>query len=211
MRSAHWMMAAALALTPVCGAWAVEGDGLNPGGNGAWARWQGRLSVGTAAPLLRADPMNSEDSGLKISGISLLGDYYFSRSLQHGAGGGFRATSGLLLGSHSTSLLSTSASTGLSGRAFTVDSRPLADDGLAPASVETGAADSAMSPYLGIGYTGLSSKTGWGFSADLGVIASRPGSAVKLGRPAAGEPNLDEVLRDLRLSPIFQVGVSYSF
>ncbi|HUG24590.1 hypothetical protein [Piscinibacter sp.] len=209
MRSAHWIMMAALALTPVCGAWAVEGGGFNPGGNGLWARWQGRLSVGTTTPLLRADPMNSESSGLKISGVSLLGDYYFSRSLRHGAGG-FRATSGLLLGSHAQSLLSTSASTGLSGRAFTVDSRPLADDGLA-SGVEAGAADSAASPYLGIGYTGLWSKTGWGFSADLGVIASRPGSAVKLGRPAAGEPSLDEVLRDLRLSPIFQVGVSYSF
>jgi len=65
-------------------------------------------------------------------------------------------------------------------------------------------------PYFGFGYTGLPSKAGWGFSADLGVMALNPGSAVKLGRVFGGQ-NLDDVLRDMRLSPLVQLGVSYSF
>jgi hypothetical protein len=210
MRSAHWMAASALVLMPFCTAWAVQGDGLNPSRSGMWPRWQTRLSVGTTAPLLRADPMNSDGTGLKIDSVSLLGDYYFSRSLRRaGDGGGFRATSGVLLGAHSPSLLSTGPTTGLGGRAFTLDSRSLPRYSLT--GVDAAPADAGAVPYVGVGYTGLSSKNGWGFSADLGVIASRPGASVKLGHPSGGEPSLDEVLRDMRLSPLFQVGVSYSF
>jgi hypothetical protein len=65
-------------------------------------------------------------------------------------------------------------------------------------------------PYLGIGYTGLSSRGGFSFSADLGVVALTPGSDVRFGRAPAG-PNLDEAVRDLRLTPMVQLGVSYSF
>jgi hypothetical protein len=66
-------------------------------------------------------------------------------------------------------------------------------------------------PYVGIGYTGLPSRGGWGFSADIGVMALTPESRVKLGRPDGGGQSLDDVLRDLRLSPLVQLGVSYSF
>jgi hypothetical protein len=62
-----------------------------------------------------------------------------------------------------------------------------------------------------LGYTGLSSKGGWGFSADVGVMALSPGSSVKLGRVFSGNQSLDDLLREMRLSPLVQVGVSYSF
>ena len=39
----------------------------------------------------------------------------------------------------------------------------------------------AALPYVGIGYTGLSARGGWGFSADLGVVALTPGSTVRFG------------------------------
>jgi hypothetical protein len=63
-------------------------------------------------------------------------------------------------------------------------------------------------PYLGLGYTGLSARGGWGFSADLGLIGSARGQGLQFNR--AG-PSLDEVLRDMRLTPVLQLGVSYSF
>jgi hypothetical protein len=61
-------------------------------------------------------------------------------------------------------------------------------------------------PYLGVGYTGLSLRGGWGFSADVGLV----GSGVRLGRSVNGT-QADELLRELRLTPILQLGVSYSF
>jgi hypothetical protein len=210
MRSAQWMVAVAVVLNAATSVWAVEGDGLIPPKETPWPRWQGRLSLGTTAPLLRADPMNVDGSAPVLSGASVLGDYYFTRSLPRlGSSGGFRATSGVFLGSRSGTLLSTGPATGLGGRAFSVDRRNLGGFGLtAPTDTSL---DSGAVPYVGVGYTGLPSRGGWGFSADLGLMALSPGSAVKLGRVFSGNQSLDDVLRDMRLSPLVQVGVSYSF
>jgi hypothetical protein len=209
MRKASWMMAAAMALAPLGTVWAIEGDGLTPRSTAAqWPRWQGRLSLGTSAPSLRTDSMHPDSSQVTLSGASLLGDYYFSRSLRGvGDAGGFRATSGVFVGTRSTSLLSATPS--VAGRSFSVGRRSLGSIG--PLSSPDVAPDPAAVPYLGVGYTGLSSKGGWGFSADVGLMALSPGSAVKLGRVVGGNQNLDDVLREMRFSPLVQVGVSYSF
>ncbi len=65
-------------------------------------------------------------------------------------------------------------------------------------------------PYLGVGYTGLQSLRatggGWGFSADVGLVALQPRSAVRFG-----QQGLSDSLRDLQLSPLLQLGASYSF
>jgi hypothetical protein len=211
MRSAHWWMAAVVTCSAAGSAWALEGDGLVPPKDMAWPRWQGRLSVATTAPLLRADPMNSDSNAARLAGATVLGDYYFTRSLPRlGDSGGFRATSGMFLGAHSSSLLSTGPGAGVGGRAFSVDRRALGGLKL-PGGPDTLPDANGAVPYVGVGYTGLPSKAGWGFSADLGVMALNPGSAVKLGRVLGNAQNLDDVLRDMRLSPLVQVGVSYSF
>jgi hypothetical protein len=207
MRSAHWWVAA-VAFGAAGSVFAVEGAGLVPPKNSPWSQWQGRLSLGTATPVFANDPMNAGNAGIKLSGATLLSDYYFTRALRLGNSGGFRATSGVFLGNRSSSLLSTSSATGFGGRAFSVDRRSLGSFGLAtPAD---GASDPAAVPYVGVGYTGLHGKSGWGFSADLGLMALSPNSAVKLGRVLSGQ-SLDDVLRDMRLSPLVQLGVSYSF
>jgi monothiol glutaredoxin len=178
MRKASWMMAAAMALAPLPTAWAIEGDGLTRVAGRQWPRWQGRLSLGTAARAA-CRPDEPDSSHVTLSGASLLGDYYFSRSLRGiGDGGGFRATSGVFLGSRSTSLLSADPAAAPSA------SSAAASAASARAQPET-AARPAPVPYLGVGYTGLSSKGGWGFSADVGLMALSPSSAVKLGAPAA--------------------------
>jgi hypothetical protein len=67
-------------------------------------------------------------------------------------------------------------------------------------------------PYLGLGYSNRwlagpsSSLTSWGISADLGLMAASPRSAVRLGQQA-----LDDTVRDLHLAPLLQLGVSYRF
>lgn len=209
MRTAGWWMAAVMSCSAAGGAWGLEGDGLLPSRDNPWPRWQGRLSLATARPLLAADPLRAEGPGSRLAGATVLGDYYFTRSLPSlGDSGGFRATSGIFLGTRFGSLLSTAPGTGLGGRSFSMDRRPVG--GLLLPGVADPASDGAV-PYVGIGYTGLPSHGGWGFSADVGVMALNPDARVKLGRPAGGGQSLDDVLRDLRLSPLVQLGVSYSF
>jgi len=188
---------------------ADAGSGLSPGMDGSgWARWQGRVAVSTGTPLWRSESPRGDASGLKVQGLGLMGDYYFTRSQigPHGAGG-FRATSGVLLG-NATSLwappLGSAAGGSLSfGRRNT---SPLA--GL-PGNESM--SDSGTVPYFGVGYTGLSLTGGWGFAADLGLKATQPGSAVRLGRVMNGSQSLDELVREMRLTPVLQLGVSYSF
>jgi len=213
MRSAHWMVAAALAAGAIGSARALEGEGLVPRAQSiSWPRWQGRLSLGTTTPYLRPAALNPDGGGLTVTGLSLISDYYFTRSLGGASdAGGFRATSGLLVGARSASFLSPLPGSGYgSGRAFSVDRRSVGGFALVP-SDDASLPDPGAVPYVGVGYTGLSSKGGWGFSADIGVMALSPGSAVKLGRVFSGTQSLDELLREMRLSPLVQVGVSYSF
>lgn len=64
-------------------------------------------------------------------------------------------------------------------------------------------------PYMGLGYSGQALKGGWGFSADLGLALNAGGT--RLGRAVFGAESLDTAVRELRLSPVMQVGVRYAF
>lgn len=206
MRSAMWLTVAALAASAASSTWALQGNGLIPSQQDPWPRWQGRLAVGTTQSPLAADGPGQDGSGLKLGGASLFGDFYFSRSIRGAAGSGFRATSGIFVGSTSAALLSGPPAGVIPGKAFSVERRHLGIWGIAPAEAST---DPQATPYVGIGYTGLA-KSGWGFSADLGLVALNPGSAVKLGRMFNGQ-SLDDTLREMRLAPVVRLGVSYSF
>jgi len=201
MRSARWVAAATLVLSTAGSAWGA--DGFMPSDASLWPRWQGRLALGTLSPATHPDAMNLDSQGLRLGGASLLGDYYFSRSWRGvGSGSGFRATSGVILGARSSNLLTATPSANPAGHAFNVERRAVGVWGLQV----PGDSGNDPVPYVGLGYSGLAGKGAWGFSADLGVMALNPGSAVKLGRQG-----LDDSLRDLRLSPMVQLGVSYSF
>jgi hypothetical protein len=203
-------------------AFAAEGEGLTTS-----PRWQCRVLLGTGSSLNalgNAAPTSDKwvgstaaNGGLTVRSLSVLGDYYFGNrvaqraSLGGSAGasgdtlsGGFRATSGVLLGQRSGAypLLNLASP----ARNFNVDLRSAYAPPSEPAPAEANAV-----PYVGVGYTGASTKGRWGFSADVGVMALNPGSAVKLGRVVGGGQNLDDVLREMRVSPMLQLGVSYSF
>jgi hypothetical protein len=212
------IFSAVLTLATSSLAFATEGEGLT-----AAPRWQGRILLGTASSnsLLgnagsSAEKLLSAQSGSAVRGVSVMGDYYFGNrpvarsaasALADQIGGGFRATSGLLVGPRGASYASLGAAGfAASSRNFSVDLRsaslPLADQAASEANAV---------PYLGVGYTGVSVKGGWGFSADVGVMALNPSSAVKLGRVLGGGQSLDDALREMRVSPVLQLGVSYSF
>jgi hypothetical protein len=221
---------AVLAASTVAGSlWAVaparageRGESPPAAGSGllaseaAWPRWQGRLALtfGRQDRLAGGpEDLRFGSEGRTLRSLSLLGDYYFTQQGLAPASrysGGFRASGGLIVGSRDTaqpSLLPLGRpglSSGFSAerRNFGLSTPPSALDG-SDASIHS-------VPYLGIGYTGLQTLKGtgggWGFSADVGVMALQPRSAVRLG-----QQEFADTVRELEISPLLQVGVSYSF
>lgn len=210
MRTAKRMLGTVTLLAAAAVPWTVHAEGLKANLDKVpWARFQARLAVGAPGPLYRGGLDTQDHGGQAINGLSLMGDYYFSRSVAAGGiASGFRATSGLIVGPRS-SLWAGRPGLAPSG-AWSIDRR-LFGAGTASAFGLEPAADTATLPYVGIGYSGLSPRGGWSVSADLGLVALAPSSAVKLGRVVGGTQGVDELLRELRLSPVIQLGVSYAF
>lgn len=164
-------------------------------------RWQARLQIS------RLD----EAAGSRLLSANLLGDYYLTGSwLGSRTRGGLRATGGLMLGS--PSLVQSSGGLALGSKALgrhqllSVGQRQFGQYGLA-AELE----GNHTAPYLGIGYTGQSLRGGWGFTADLGLMGSSEREALRLGPGRASSQSLQDVLLDLRLRPVLQFGLSYSY
>jgi len=186
---------------------ATEGSGLTVKGDEfQWPRWQGRLSMPSASPAATRT-FGPADPGL--SGLTLMGDYYLTGSLLGAKrAGGFRATSGVVVGPRSLTAANLGAGSG--GNGFNVDRRSTSAP-LTAVLPGDQSVDAPTLPYLGVGYTGLSPRGGWSFNADLGVVSLSPGNAVKFGRFLGGGQSLDDTVRDMRWSPVVQLGVSYSF
>jgi hypothetical protein len=167
-------------------------------------RWQARVQLSQLNQLDGA-------SGSRILNANLLGDYYLTGSLLgKNTQGGLRATGGLLMGSSSWS----ESSGGLALGANALSRRqPLAFGYrnislLGPTLPSHYDSASSSRSYLGIGYTGQSLRGGWGFSADLGLASER--DDLRLGRSAQGQ-SLEELLMDMKLRPVLQLGLSYSY
>lgn len=167
----------------------------------AWPRWQARVGLAATASTI--------DAGTRwqLSAGQVLGDYYWSGLRPAGVGrsGGFRATSGLLLGQRSLALgtptLSSPQGVGLT---LSRSVRPAAGPGDA-----LNESWSAV-PYVGIGYSGISLRGGWGFTADVGLAGTAGG--LRTRRDAAlGAQGVEDLLRELRLTPVLQFGASYAF
>lgn len=163
-------------------------DGLTaPAPADVWPQWQARLTVNSTAlsPVaLTVDPARST-----AASTALLSSHYFDAPGLRvpSLAGGLRATSGLM-----------------------ATPRAVALANWAPQPAD-GSADTV--PYLGIGYTGLSTKGAWGVTADLGLVAENPGGAGRVGRALFGNSSQswDGALREMRFSPMLQLGVSYAF
>ena len=197
-RQPGWI-ATVLLLAAPC-AWA-QGQGLTFDERTQFGpRLQARVGVNTSiAPADGGSASWQQQAGV------LLGDYYFSRARlgQGQVSSGFRATSGVLLGQRSLAL-GTPAMAGLQGMAVTQLRQPRS----ALPGIESASEPWAAVPYIGIGWSGVSVRGGWGVSADLGIAGRSNGSG---GLRVSGNQSLDDVLRELRIAPMVQLGVSYAF
>ena|SRR5688572_12773082 len=190
-----------LAATALLGAAPTWAQGLTFDENTAFGpRLQARVGLNTSAALSDGGNVSWQQQ----AGV-LLGDYYFSRT-RLGAGqvsSGFRATSGVMLGQRSLALgtpaLAQSAGIGLT---------TLRQPRVALPGLEVAAEPWAAVPYIGVGWSGGSVRGGWGVSADFGVAGRSYGSG---GLRVSGHQSLDDLLRELRITPMVQVGVSYAF
>lgn len=153
--------------------------------------------------------VTASGDGLRVRGVRVLEDYFFSPT------SGFRATGGMIGGAFitpwlpSANPLGSARSLSLSvprlgwGSPITNTVDPL-DGGSAGASLAV--------PYVGAGFSSPSDNGMWQFSADLGLISRSPGSVSKIGRVLTnGLNSVDTVLHDMQLQPMLQVGLSYSF
>ncbi len=188
MRIAKLLLATMFAAAPLAAAWGQNEGLLAHPDNLPWPRWQARVSV-SALDLYRP----------QATSLGLMSDYFFARAAaESGRASGFRATGGLVVGPQPTLWM---VSPAMAGGPLTSADRRLAGE----------PADSLAVPYLGVGYSGLSGRNGWNFSADFGLVGQPARQTVRFGRAYIGAPGLEEQVRDLRLAPLLQVGVSYSF
>jgi hypothetical protein len=185
---------AVLALAfPALTVWAQEG--LRPPADFPWPKFQTRVeSVG--APASPA-PDLSVPRLAAPAGARVFGDYlvYGVQSDDGAYAGALRATGGLVLGPRGAAAAGP-AGNGLAWRGGTA----------APAGSAY-----ASQGYLGVGVSALALRSGWGFSADVGLLSHGAGPGLRLGRYGADFIAADEVLRELRLTPVIQLGVSYAF
>ena len=175
---------------------------LVPAATTNWPQWHGRLALGLGSTNLNDGP------GWRSS--SLLGDYYFFRhsmTSPTSPWGGFRATSGLMFGNAAPGLLTGLGPNMTSGFGLGLSRIDLGQQ------ANGGASDAGhiTTSYVGLGYTLLSLPGGWGFSADIGLATLSRSTALLERGTGLGQSSLDNNLRDLRLTPLLQLGLSYSF
>lgn len=183
----------------VAGASAAQGLSL-PAAETLWPQWQARITLltthGAALALAPLSDSGAAPSGLR--GGALIGDYVFATPTF----GQFRASGGLLSG-HLGGLPLVNA---LAGQRLGVAVQRSVAPAWAP-----GAETPATLPYIGFGFSGAAGLDGLSLTADLGLVAERPKAAVGLGRALFGNQGMERSLRELRLAPVMQLGVRYTF
>lgn len=162
-----------------------------------WPSVWARITLQTAAvsPLKLSDWGRLQAAEAGLSGGAVLGDYVFAEP----GFGSFRATTGLFFGMPGEQPRFGVAS-------YSAGSRlGLALGSSGARRLGAGASWQAL-PYLGVGFSSPLGDSGFSLSADLGLLAEPEGSGTGLRLR-----NNDAGQRDLRLAPLLQFGMRYTF
>jgi hypothetical protein len=184
-----------MALLGTHGAQASQGL-VAPSADTLWPQWQARVAVQTSLVtplgLWQAHGGSASRSG---QGAAVFGDYYFAQP----SFGSFRASGGMLFGAMGGApLLQVSASSRLGLQTLGGGSR-------------AGAENPGAVPYLGLGFTTAAWRNAWSLTADMGWVAEQPSAFGGVGRAIFGNQGWETALRDIRLAPVLQLGVRYTF
>ena len=193
----RWKLSSTLLLcTAAAGVHAADGLALPPA-DAVWPQWQARVSLQTASlsPLNLSRQLDFGNAQRGLLGGAILGDYYFARP----SFGNFRASGGLMVGAQG----GLPASNAFSGQRLGLSLNSGMRSPM-PLGTDTSGSHNETMPYLGLGYSGAPWRNGLAISADLGLVAGRVGALL-------GNQGLDGSLRELRLSPVLQLGVRYAF
>jgi len=180
---------------------ACAGNGLAaPAVETVWPQWQARITVLTAnaSPLSVSSLYDRGAAPRGLQGGGVFGDYVFAAP----AFGRFRASGGVVSGNLSGMPLANATfgtRLGVSVLGTAISSYPYVGD--TPTAL----------PYFGLGFTSGPWLGNLALTAELGVVAERPGAAAGLGRAVFGNQSMDRSLRELGLGPVLQLGVRYSF
>lgn len=176
---------------------AHAGSGIAlPQGQELWPSLSARVTVQAAAvsPLKLA--RWGELQAMEFSGGAVLGDYVFAQP----SFGSFRATSGLVFGQPGQMPQFGVASYAAGSRLGLALGQGSGAGGRVEAWQTT--------PYLGLGFSSALGDSSFSLSADLGLLAEPAALGSSDGlRLRPGEAQR----RELRVSPLLQLGVRYSF
>jgi hypothetical protein len=168
-----------------------------------WPRWQARVGLAAVAD-------TDATTGAQAEAALILGDYYFTRLKWGSSSGGLRATGGVLLGAttsvRTSALAETVALRAGQGLNLTF-SRPQRQSMIG----ESVHASFSAKPYVGLGWSSVNLTGSWGLSADLGFTAGRKPVAAIDNSLRGTSRSLEELVRDLRLAPVLNLGLSYAF
>lgn len=170
---------------------ASAAEGLQaPDAAALWPVWQARMTVTLTEPAWAGGVR-------QLRQAAVLGDYYLRShgEPQSGWRGGFRATSGVVVGHLGAAVLP-----GRSSVAW-----------MATAVDDVAGRDIDAWPYIGLGYSGLATRGGWGITADFGLALRQPAAAPELGRALLGLRGWEGALRQVDLMPMLQLGMRYTF
>ena len=170
-----------------------------PSAETLWPRWQARIAVQAASvsPLATSNLFDAGHAAQRgVRGGALFGDYYFAMP----SFGSFRASGGVVSGSLAGLPLANAGAGTRLGLSVNSSSLPLGGFGNEPVTA---------SPYLGLGFTSAALwRNGLSISADIGLVAEHPVPALGGSRAVFGSQAME---RELRLSPLLQLGVRYAF
>lgn len=76
---------------------------------------------------------------------------------------------------------------------------------------DTTAADRVTRPYLGLGYSLAGSGSGLSLVADVGVVAENFSALGQWARAAERSQSFEQTLREMRWTPVLQLGLRWSF
>lgn len=178
----------------------AAGGLLPPAGDELWPSLRARVTIQTTAVSpLSLSGLGAGGQGLR--GGAVLGDYVFAEP----SFGSFRATSGVVFGNHAGAPQFSITSPGAGPRLGLTLNQGLAT------SAATQFDSWQAAPYLGLGFSSPLGESGFSLSADLGWVAEAISTGSDPFRTPLGVQGSDNQRRALRLSPLLQFGMRYTF